>query len=129
MKFLKKIAVSLLMAASMTAVSSTAFAAPEGAAVVKAAAEGTVAKIEEAVNLVEKGGDKAEIVKAINEARQLQKEFRYELTERQRQKANDKLRIARDAFEKGEMQPAEATLKAALASFQEMLSTYNAAHQ
>lgn len=128
MKFLKKIAVSLLMAASMTAVSSTAFAAPEGAAAVKAAAEGTVAKIEEAVSLVEKGGDKAEIIKAINEARQLQKEFRYELTERQRQKANDKLRIARDAFEKGETQPAEVTLRAALASFQEMLNAYNAAH-
>ncbi len=128
MKFLKKIAVSLIMAASLTAVSSTAFAEAEGAAVVKAAAEGTVAKIEEAVNLVEKGGDKAEIIKAINEARQLQKEFRYELTERQRQKANDKLRIARQEFEKGDVQPAEATLRAALAAFQEMLNQYNAAH-
>lgn len=128
MKFLKKMAVSLIMAASMAAVSSTAFAEPEGAAVVKAAAEGTVAKIEEAVSLLEKGGDKAEVIKAINDARQLQKEFRYEGTERQRQKANDKLRIARQEFENGEVQPAEATLRAALESFKEMLNIYNAAH-
>jgi hypothetical protein len=124
MKFLKKIAVSLIIAAA----SSTAFAAPEGAAVVKAAAEGTVAKIEEAVSLLEKGGDKAQVIAAINDARQLQKEFRYEGTERLRQKANDKLRVAREAFESGEGQPAEAALRAALASFQEMLATYNAAH-
>ncbi len=128
MTFFKKIAVSFIMAAAMAAVSSAAFAEAEGAAVVKAAAEGTVAKIEEAVSLLEKGGDKAEIIKAINDARQLQKEFRYELTERQRQKANDKLRIARQEFENGEVQPAEATLRAALASFKEMLDQYNAAH-
>lgn len=128
MKLLNKIAVSLVMAASMSAISSSAFAAPEGAAVVRAAAEGTVAKIEEAVSLMEKGADKAEIVKAINDARQLQKEFRYEVTERQRQKANDKLRIARDAFENNEKESAETTLRAALAGFQEMLNTYNAAH-
>ena len=113
MNVIKKIVVSLVMAMSMAAISSSAFANAKGEAEVKAAAEGTLAKIEEAVSLAAKGGDKAEIVKIINEARQLQKEFRYEVTERQRQKANDKLRVARDDFEAGELQAAESKLKEA----------------
>jgi len=125
MQVLKKIVISLIFAA----ISSAVFAAPAGEAQVTAAAEGTIAKIEEAVSLVEKGGNKEDIVKAINDARQLQKEFRYELTERQRQKANDKLRIAREAFEKGELQPAEAKLREALAGFLEMKAAYDAAHK
>ncbi|MDP2902591.1 MAG: hypothetical protein Q8N96_05735 [Methylovulum sp.] len=125
MQVLKKIVISLMFAA----ISSAVFAAPEGEAKVTAAAEGTIIKIEEAVSLVEKGGSKEDIVKAINDARQLQKEFRYELTERQRQKANDKLRIARDAFEKGELQPAESKLREALAGFIEMKAAYDAAHK
>lgn len=124
MKTLTKFAALVAFAA----LTSTAYAEPAGEAQVRAAAEGTVAKIEESVNLAEKGADKSEIVKAINDARQLQKEFRYELTERQRQKANDKLRIAREAFESGDKQTAETTLKAALAIYQEMLKTYNANH-
>jgi DNA-binding transcriptional MerR regulator len=121
----KKILISLTIAA----VSSVAFAAAKGEEQVAAAAEGTLAKIEEAVSLVEKGGSKEDIVKAINDARQLQKEFRYELTERQRQKANDKLRVARDAFEKGELQPAESKLREALANFTEMKAFYDANHK
>lgn len=125
MQQLKKILISLMFAALSTAV----FAEATGGAQVRAAAEGTIAKIEEAVSLVEKGGSKEDIIKAIVDARQLQKEFRYELTERQRQKANDKLRIARDAFEKGELQPAESKLREALASFLEMKVAYDAAHK
>lgn len=125
MQVFKKIALSLIF----TAISATVLAAPAGEAQVKAAAEGAIAKIEEAVNLAEKGGSKEEIVKAINDARQLQKEFRYEVTERQRQKYNDKLRIARDAFENGELQPAEAKLKEALAGFIEMKTIYDANHK
>lgn len=124
MQVLKKILVSL----AMVAISSTAFAA-EGDAKVKAAAENAILKIEEAVSLVEKGGDKAEIVKAINDARQIQKDFRYELTERQREKANTKLKVARDAFESGDLQPAEAKLREALASYQEMKATYDSNHK
>ncbi|MDO9104429.1 MAG: hypothetical protein Q7U57_05655 [Methylovulum sp.] len=125
MQVLKKIIISLIFAA----VSSTAFAEAKGEAQVTAAAEGTIAKIEEAMSLVEKGGSKEEIIKTINDARQLQKEFRYEITERQRQKANDKLRIARDAFEKGELQPAEAKLREALAGYIEMKAIYDSNHK
>lgn len=128
MKQLKKIVISMAMATTM-AMASPVFAEAKGEATVTAAAENTISKIEEAVSLVEKGADKKEIVKAINDARQIQKEFRYEITERQRQKANDKLRIARDAFENGELQPAEVKLREALAGYKEMKETYDANHK
>ncbi len=129
MQVLKKIAISGLMAISMAAVSSAALAEATGEATVRAAAENTVSKIEEAVGLAEKGGNKEEIIKAINDARQTQKEFRYELTERQRQKANDKLRLARDAFESGDTKTADAKLREALANFVEMKAQYDANHK
>ncbi|ASF47124.1 hypothetical protein [Methylovulum psychrotolerans] len=129
MKQLKKTVLSMAMAATMVLASSPIFAEATGEASVKAAAEGTIAKIEEAVGLAEKGADKKDIVKAINDARQLQKEFRYELTERQRQKSNDKLRIARDTFEEGDKTAAEAKLREALTGYKEMKETYDANHK
>jgi hypothetical protein len=131
MKLIKKIAASVVIAISMTAISSTAFAAEkkDPNAVVREAAEGTIAKIEEAISLIEKNGSKEDTSNAIAEARQLQKEFRYELTERLRQRANDKLRVAREAVESGDVKSAEETLKASLAQFKEMKVTYDAAHK
>ncbi|HEY8158736.1 MAG TPA: hypothetical protein VIF10_08530 [Methylobacter sp.] len=130
MKVLNKIVVSVAIAMSMTAISSTAFAAEkkDGNAVVREAAEGTIAKIEEAISLIEKGAGKEETSNTIAEARQLQKEFRYELTERLRQRANDKLRVAREAVDNGDVKSAEETLKASLAQFKEMKVTYDAGH-
>jgi hypothetical protein len=130
MKVLNKIAVSVAIAMSMTAISSTTFAAEkkDGNAVVREAAENTIAKIEEAISLIEKGGSKEETSSTIAEARQYQKEFRYELTERLRQRANDKLRVAREAVESGDTKSAEETLKASLAQFKEMKTTYDAGH-
>jgi large subunit ribosomal protein L7/L12 len=131
MKVFKKIVISIAMAMSIAAISSTAFAAEkkDPNAVVREAAEGTIAKIEEAISLIEKGGSKEDTSNAILEARQLQKEFRYELTERLRQRANDKLRVAREAVENGDNKSADETLKASLAQFKEMKATYDAAHK
>jgi hypothetical protein len=129
MNFLKNKAILAIVVTFILAVSSTAYAKATGEDKVTDAAENTVVKVEEAVSLVEKGADKEEIVKAINEARQIQKLWRYELTERQREKENNKLRIARDAFQKGELQPAEATLREALAGFKEMKALYDANHK
>jgi large subunit ribosomal protein L7/L12 len=127
MQVLKKVLVSLVMAASMAVVSSTAFAAPKGEAEVKAAIENTLADIA-AAQAASKGGDLSGITKAINEARQAQKEFRFEGTERQRQKANDKLRAAREAFEAGDTAAGDAALAEALQSFTEMKATYDKTH-
>ena len=130
MKLLNKIAVSVAIAMSMTAISSTAFAAEkkDGNAVVREAAENTIAKIEEAISLIEKGASKEDTSNTIAEARQYQKEFRYEQTERLRQRANDKLRVARESVDNGDTKSAEETLKASLAQFKEMKATYDASH-
>ncbi|MFZ2726574.1 MAG: hypothetical protein WAX77_10010 [Methylococcaceae bacterium] len=125
MQLVKKIVISAIMAT----VSLTAFAEATGEGKVRAAAEGTIVKIQEAVDLADQGKDAVEISQAINAARQLQKEFRYEGTERQRQKANEKLRVAREAFEKGDTENAKATLKEALGNFTEMKTIYDAAHK
>lgn len=128
MKVLKKVLVSLVMAASMAAVSSTAFAAPKGEAEVKAAIENTLADIA-AAQAASKSGDLSGVTKSINEARQAQKEFRFEITERQRQKANDKLRAAREAFEAGDTAAGDAGLAEALKSFTEMKAQYDLTHK
>jgi hypothetical protein len=128
MKVSKKILVSLVMAAFMALVSSTAFAAPKGEAEVKAAIDNTLAAIT-AAQAASKSGDLSGVSKAIGEARQAQKEFRFEGTERQRQKANDKLRLARESFEAGDTAAGDAGLAEALKSFTEMKAVYGASHK
>ena len=126
MSIVKKTLASFLVIAAAL-VSTSAIAAGAGDAKVRAAAEGTVAKVEEAVGLAEKGAGKDEILKVLSDVRQLQKEFRYEQTERLRQKAGDKLKIARDEVEKGDANSVNS-LKATLELYKEMLKVYLAAH-
>lgn len=128
MKLVNKKIILAIMASVMMALSSSAFAKAAGEDKVTAAAENTIIKVEAALSLVEQGADKEAIATAINEARQIQKEWRYEITERQRERENNKLRIARDAFLKGEFQPAEATLREALAGFKDMKKQYDSKH-
>jgi len=132
MKLLKKIAVAVVITASMTAVSSTAFAAEAHKdlnAIVQTAAKSTEASLLEAKALLEKGGDTNEQIQtALNNARQSVKEFRYEQTERLRQKLNDKLRTAREAFLENKNEEALADVNAALAIYAEMKKIYDAAH-
>jgi hypothetical protein len=132
MKFLKKIAVSLVMTASMLAVSSSAYSAEEHKdknAVVLNAAKLTEEKMLEAKSMLEKGGfDSEQIQQAMNDARQAQKEFRYEATERTRQKLQEKLKTARESFLKNDSEKALADLNAGLAILAEMRKVYDAAH-
>ena len=124
-KFRKTLA-SLVMTTALV-MSSSAFAEGATDAKVRAAGEGALAKVEEAASLQAKGADKADISAALSEVRQLQKEFRFEGTERLRQKAGDKLRIARSQVESGDA-GAAATLKELLDMYKEMMKLYNAAH-
>lgn len=124
MKMFKITLVSLMMSAVLSA---SAFAAPAGEAKVRESAEETVAKTQEAVTLMEKGGSKEEVLKLMSDIRQAQKEFRFEVTERQRQKAGNILKAAREEFEKGDAK-ATVTLKSALDIYKEMLATYNKTH-
>lgn len=125
MNILKKTLASLFL--MMALVSTSAMAAGASDAQVRAAGENTIAKMQEAVSLAEKGADKAEILAALGEVRQSQKEFRYEQTERLRQKAGDRLRVAREAVEKGDASATES-LKATLDVYKEMMTVYSAAH-
>lgn len=126
MNNMKKTLVSLLMTAAIA--STSAFAEEATTVSVRAAAEGTVAKVEAAADLLAKSGDKEEILKLLGEARQLQKEFRYEQTERLRQKAGGFLRNARELVGNGDNQNAAAALKETLATYKSMLDIYNASH-
>ncbi len=131
MNILKKIALSTALVAAFAVVSAPAFAAEEHKdknAEVKAAATGTTAKIEEAIVIAEKG-DKVAFLATVSEARQLQKEFRYEQTERLRQKLNDKLSAAREAATQDNMSEATVAIKAALVYVKEMREIYDAAHK
>ncbi|MEC4747839.1 hypothetical protein [Methylomicrobium sp. Wu6] len=128
MNSFKNILVSLLMAAALSSVSTAAFSKPAGEEAVKSALEGTISSLEQAVSLLEQGGDSEAINKAIGKARQQQKEFRFEVTERQREKTVKQLVNAQSDFKSGNVQPAEQALRGALASFQEMKAIYDKTH-
>jgi large subunit ribosomal protein L7/L12 len=127
MQVLKKVLISFVMAASMAVVSSTAFAAPKGEAAVKEAIESTISGITTAQAAV-KSGDMEGASKAILEASNASKEFRFELTERQRQKATNQLKSARKAYDAGDTATGDADLAAALKSFTEMKAKYDETH-
>lgn len=126
MNILKKTFAAVVI---LTALVGTAAFANPGDAKVRAAADATLTKTEEALNLLEKGGDNAEVLKILSEVRQSQKEFRYEQTERLRQKAGDRLKVAREGLEKGDTAVAKDYLKQTLDFYKEMLVVYNAAHK
>jgi hypothetical protein len=125
MQLVKKI----IIAAVIATASVTAFAESAGDAKVRAALEDTIDKVEDAIKFSEENGSNEAVIGAISNARQAQKEFRFEGTERQRQKANEKLRLARESFQQGNKAAGTAALKEVLISFNEMKKTYNLTHK
>jgi hypothetical protein len=128
MKIIKKIAVSVVIAMSMAAISSSAFAAPEGEAAVKEAISDTLSGIATAQAAI-KTGDLAGASKDILAAAQASKEFRFEITERQRQKATGLLKTARKFIDSGDVKAGEADLEASLQLFTEMKAKYDLTHK
>ena len=124
---LKKGLVSLVMAASLAVVSSSALAAPEGEAKVKEAIESTLSGIATSQADI-KAGDMEAASKDILLAAQASKEFRFELTERQREKATNLLKGARKSVQEGNAAAATEGLEKALASFSEMKAKYDLTH-
>jgi hypothetical protein len=127
MQVLKKVLISLVMTASMAVVSSSVFAAPKGEEAVKEAIENTLSGITTAQTEI-KAGNLPAASKTILEAAQASKEFRFEITERQRQKATDQLKAARKSVDAGDTAAAEAGLSSALKSFSEMKAKYDETH-
>ncbi len=126
MNFMKKMIVSTLVAFAMLA-SSAAFAGKDDAKVAQALND-TIAKLQEAITLVESKGDAEAIKQALTDAKQIQKEYRYEQTERKRQYAAEHIKNATNANKAGDSATTLTELKAALAGFQEMKPIYEAAH-
>lgn len=124
---LKKGLVSLVMAASLAVVSSSALAAPEGEAKVKEAIESTLSGIATSQADI-KAGDMEAASKDILLAAQASKEFRFEITERQREKATNLLKGARKSVQDGNAAAATEGLEKALASFSEMKAKYDLTH-
>jgi hypothetical protein len=124
---LKKGLVSLVMAASLAVVSSSALAAPEGEAKVKEAIESTLSGIATSQADIQRG-DMEAASKDILLAAQASKEFRFEITERQREKATNLLKGARKSVQEGNAAAAAEGLEKALASFSEMKAKYDLTH-
>ncbi|MCX7106436.1 MAG: hypothetical protein NTV66_02505 [Methylococcales bacterium] len=131
MKFLNKFVLSSVMAASLLAISSSAFSAEEhkdkNAAVLEAA-KNTEASMIEAKEALIKGGDGETALNAINAARQSVKEFRYEQTERLRQKLNTSLKTAREDALENHNDKALEEINKGLEIYAEMKKIYDAAH-
>lgn len=127
MRAINKVLSSILMAASIAAISTSAIAEPKGEAAVKDAIENTLSGITAAQAEI-KSGNLPAASKTILEASQASKEFRFEITERQRQKATDILKAARKSVEAGDAVAAEAGLATALKSFSEMKAKYDETH-
>jgi hypothetical protein len=125
MSMIKKTLAAVAITAALF--SSSVMANAAGDAKVRAAGEETVAKVQEALALTQKGADKAEVLKLLGDVRQAQKEFRYEQTERLRQRAGDRLKAAREEVDTGNPNAA-ATLQATLDLYKEMMKVYSAAH-
>ena len=128
MQVLKKVLVSIAMVASMAVVSSTAFAAPKGEAEVKAAIEDTITQIT-AAQAEAKAGDFSGASKSVLDAANSSKEFRFEGTERQRQKATDLLKAARKSYQSGDTATGDTDLAEALKAFTEMKAKYDLTHK
>jgi large subunit ribosomal protein L7/L12 len=128
MNSLKKYLISLAVAAALASASSTAFSKPAGQEAVSSAIENTISSLELALSLMEKGGENDAVIKAISTARQQQKEFRFEVTERQRERTVNILKRAGSEIKSGNMQPGEQALREALASYKEMKAIYDKTH-
>jgi hypothetical protein len=124
MKILKKILLSLLIAVSMGAVSSTAFAEAGDGRIVYTPIEALdliEGKILAAIDGITKGADKEEASKLIKEATDATKELNAnDKVDIQRQRATGKLKAARTHAKDGALQEAEQELRDALKMFKDM---------
>lgn len=127
MKVLKKIAVSLFVAISLAS-ASTAFAKNPTDQEVSAAIDDTLAKIEESITAIDNGTDNDAVMTLINDARQLQKNISNNALDLKRNRASSKLKAARIAASKNEMQASAQQLKKALTGYQEIKDIYGKTH-
>lgn len=124
MKILKKALLSLLIAASMGAVSTSAMAEAEKGRIEYAPADAinmTVDKIKAANAAIKNGSKGAEVADLIKEALDISKEINAnDKVDRARSKANSKLKDARNHAKNNALQEAEQELQGAEKAFNDL---------
>jgi len=115
MKTLKKITLALCIAASMGVVSTSAMAETDKGRITYAPTEAidmTVAKVNEALSLLEQGGDVEKASDAAKGALDISKEINAnDKVDAARAKANNKVKAARKHLSEGSTQEAEQELR------------------
>lgn len=124
MKNLKKIALALCLAASLGAVSTSVMAESDPGRTVYAPGEAVdriVNKVGEALNALEQGGDAKKVDALAKEALDMSKEVNMnDKVDAARSRANNKVKEARAALEKGANQEAEAALRDAQKRYEDL---------
>ncbi|PKM10808.1 MAG: hypothetical protein CVV13_11540 [Gammaproteobacteria bacterium HGW-Gammaproteobacteria-3] len=121
MKKLRMLALSLAVAGSLGAVSTTAVAFEEGRTVYTPtkAIDATVEKIRAAIAVIDSGAEGEKVAAAIKEAIDMNKEINAnDVVDINRQRAAAHLKQARRAARSEELQPAEEHLREALKGFE-----------
>ncbi|WAK02190.1 hypothetical protein [Methylobacter sp. YRD-M1] len=124
MKILKKVLLSLLIAASMGTVSTSAMAEAEKGRIEYAPAEAinmTVDKINAALDAIKSGSEGAAVADLIKAALDTSKEINAnDKVDRARSKANSKLKDARNHAKNNSLQEAEQELQSAEKAFNDL---------
>ncbi|WP_019866594.1 hypothetical protein [Methylovulum miyakonense] len=125
----KKILVPLVMAVSLAAISSNAFAvANPSYEEVKAAITHTLAKVEEAQTALDNGANNEALIDMVSDARQLQKDIANNVLDVKRNQASNVLKQARTALQKNEVDTAKAALADAVNRYKEIQQLYASTH-
>ncbi|MGZ8185606.1 MAG: hypothetical protein ACXWTL_04090 [Methylobacter sp.] len=124
MKILKKILLSVFIAASMSAVSTTVLAEAGEGRIVYAPADAidlAMAKIQTALDALTTGSDPATVAKLIKDAIDAGKELNAnDKVDMAKQRANNKLKAARQHTKEGALQEAEQELRNAKKDYNDM---------
>ncbi|MGR9043724.1 MAG: hypothetical protein ACU83N_00415 [Gammaproteobacteria bacterium] len=121
MKSLRNIFLSLAIASSLGAVSTTAVAFEEGRTVLSPASaiDATVEKIRAAIAVIDSGAEGEAVANAIKDAIDMNKEINAnDVVDRNRQRAAGHLKQARRAAKDEQLQPAEEHLREAVKGFE-----------
>ncbi|MGZ8224683.1 MAG: hypothetical protein ACXWTE_06070 [Methylobacter sp.] len=124
MKILKKILLSVFIEASMSAVSTSVLAEASEGRIVYAPAEAidlAMAKIQTAIDALTTGSDPATVAKLIKDAIDAGKELNAnDKVDMAKQRANNKLKAARQHAKEGALQEAEQELRNAKKDYNDM---------
>jgi hypothetical protein len=95
---------------------------------VRAALEGTIAKVKASIAAVESGADQETVAELVSDAKQQQKDIENNDLEVKRQHAGKRLNVAWKAARGGDLQLAGESLKEALSRYEEMYQIYVSSH-